>query len=1061
MDHHFTSDTLHRAKDHWLLIATLTIFVCLAFGYSLLLPLGEPADEISHMALIRFIAEQHRPPLTAEERQSLGAKGDASPIYHAIVAVLTQHVDVSALPALPDARQRTQRFIPLDNFPDVLLVHTGDEDFPFRGIVLAWHLARLPSILLGAATVVLVYITVLAIYPARRTLAAAAAGFVAFLPRFVTNSAVVNDDNLAVPLILLSIYCLVRVAQGDERRRTFVVMGTVMGLAAAVKYHAAVLLPEMTVVLAALAWRNRPAWQTWLRRWGWTTLAFLLASGWWFAFLMIHFNQVATLGWVRGLAAPLGDPVLNSGVRRIAELRSSGTSNTFSWSEWALMTFRSFWIGLGSRDSVSPAIDQVTGVFWGAGLFTLAALMGLVRYSWQHIRIRRTLSATTVERRGDWQPAMAVLAFHFFVYLGVVAMRYLLRQTPDTAQGRHLYPALTSIAFFFVLGLDGLLADLRRVFPRRQPPFLGDKALALGVGGAMAGLSALILPLFILPLYSPYLPIVTADATDVPISHRMEMSFAQGLDFAGYDVDTSQARAGQALPVTLYWHVGAQQPRDYLVRLCLRDSASQWVACQQEYPVDGRYPTRAWEVGYLVKDRISLPIPTCLPAGDYELILSMLPLRLDVAATAVDEASEAPPLVLGHVAMAQGSPSPLANFEVWVAGERYNQGSIGLKQIRQGLTVITYSKPPDHAADVRLAPVERDTASDSNWSPLAFAVTYPCPNGPLVSTHNFVADPSVRPGNYRLQVNGQALSQFEVVVITRLRDFTASVAPPVALDASFNGEVKLLGYEVDLSPRRPGDTINVTAYWRALRAMSRDHIGVVYLLDYTMAACGKTEQILGKSYPNILWAVGESVVEKYRLAISPQTPPGLYTIEFRVYDYQAGAIRYLSTAMPGNSQPIEHLYLGRVRVADPAEDQPPSHPMAARLGDQIELLGYDLSAERLTAGQPLRLTLYWQAIERPAADYTVFTQLIGPDGQVWGQQDNQPQTGHYPTTSWSVQDKVVDRYELKLKEGAPPGTYRLLVGMYDLATGQRLAATAADGAPLPDNALELAQVRVE
>ena len=217
MDHYLKSYIPRIAKDHWALILILAIFVCLAFGYSLWLPLGEAFDEIYHVALVRFVAEQHRPPLTVEERNALGPKGDASPIYHTIVAVLTQHVDVSALPALPDIRQRTQRFIPLDNFPDVLLVHTDDEAYPFHDIVLAWHLARLPSIPLGAATVVLVYITVLAIYPARRTLAAAAAGFVAFLPRFVTNSAVVNDDNLAVPLILLYEVCIWLVWHSEKR----------------------------------------------------------------------------------------------------------------------------------------------------------------------------------------------------------------------------------------------------------------------------------------------------------------------------------------------------------------------------------------------------------------------------------------------------------------------------------------------------------------------------------------------------------------------------------------------------------------------------------------------------------------------------------------------------------------------------------------------------------------------------------------------------------------------------------------------------------------------------
>jgi hypothetical protein len=146
---------------------------------------------------------------------------------------------------------------------------------------------------------------------------------------------------------------------------------------------------------------------------------------------------------------------------------------------------------------------------------------------------------------------------------------------------------------------------------------------------------------------------------------------------------------------------------------------------------------------------------------------------------------------------------------------------------------------------------------------------------------------------------------------------------------------------------------------------------------------------------------------------------------------------------------------------DLAQKGPPAHSVTVNLGDQIRLVGYDLAPTRLASGDRLSLALHWQAIDQPVADYTVFTQLIGPDGLVWGQKDNQPQEGRYPTTVWNVGDKVVDRYELQLKEGAPAGEYRLLVGMYDLTTGERLSATQADGNRLPDDAVTLANITVE
>ncbi len=1016
---------------HWPLVAILAVFVPLALAYGLLLPLGEPADEISHFALVRFIAEQKRPPLTLDEQRSLGQKGDASPIYHSLVALLTQHVAVADLPTLPDAWRQTERYFPFDGFPNTRLFHTEDEAFPFRGIVLAWHLARLTSALLGAATVIAVYLTALTVYPSRRYLAAAAAGFVAFLPRFVVNSAVITDDNLVVPLVAFSIYLLIQVAQGDERRRTFIIMGALMGLAAATKYHALVLLPEMTVVLAMLAWRAHWDWRAGLRRWSWATLAFLLASGWWFAFLMIHFNRVAELGWVRGLAAPLGDPVVTTGLGRVLDLQStSAVPFEFTWTDWVSRTFRLFWIEFGPADTTPPAIISAFG------LVTLAAIVGVIGYGWAQLKNRALLPP-------EVKSGIAVLAFHLAVYLGVMMMRYQLRHTADTAQGRHLFPALAAIAFFFVLGLSTLVNWLRRSLPGERL----DRLLALGLGSAMLGLSGVALMLFFLPGYSPYLPIVTAEPKEVAISHRFDKNFAKGLSFAGYDLDAAPASAGQALPVTLYWHVGARQERDYLVRLCLRDSAGQTVTCQQQYPVDGRYPTRAWEPGYTIRDRLWLPLPACLPAGDYALTLAMLPLRLDSAATTVDTAKEVTPLDLGRVTLLAAQPASLPPFDLWVAGQRHNQGGVGLPQIRQALTVVTYDGP----ADVRLAAANADAASGAVWSPLAFAITYPCPNGARVSVHSFLADPAVRPGTYRLPLGDQPT----VYVMTRLRAFTPPASLPTPVHAAFAGEVELLGYTLDLSPRRPGDTIYLTAYWQALRTMSRARVGVAYLLDPAAAPWAQTDQTLGGPYPNVLWASGEVMTEEYHLTMDPRTPPGLYTIQFGVYDYEGGDIRFLSASLPASSQPVDRLYLGQLRVADPSEGQPPAHSASARLGDTIQLLGYDLSAQTLTADQPLRLALHWQTSRPPAADYTVFTQLLGPDGQVWAQFDNQPQAGRYPTSAWSVQTTVVDRYELKLKEGAPPGDYRLLVGMYDLASGQRLPAVAADGSPFPDNAIPL------
>lgn len=129
------------------------------------------------------------------------------------------------------------------------------------------------------------------------------------------------------------------------------------------------------------------------------------------------------------------------------------------------------------------------------------------------------------------------------------------------------------------------------------------------------------------------------------------------------------------------------------------------------------------------------------------------------------------------------------------------------------------------------------------------------------------------------------------------------------------------------------------------------------------------------------------------------------------------------------------------------------------LGGHTLLSGYELSGERVQAGQTLRLFIHWNFLRPSAQDLTVFTQLLGPDSQLHGQKDNPPLEGLVHTSQPPVLNDVVDRYDITVPEDAPPGTYQVLVGMYDPSTGERVVAYRGDE-PLPSNAIPLATVVV-
>lgn len=139
---------------------------------------------------------------------------------------------------------------------------------------------------------------------------------------------------------------------------------------------------------------------------------------------------------------------------------------------------------------------------------------------------------------------------------------------------------------------------------------------------------------------------------------------------------------------------------------------------------------------------------------------------------------------------------------------------------------------------------------------------------------------------------------------------------------------------------------------------------------------------------------------------------------------------------------------------------PPQHAADFQIGPAITLTGYDLAPAQLHPGDVLQLTLHWAAQSPPGKDFTVFTQLQGPDWQLHGQLDHQPINNLWPTSRWQPGDHLADRYDIPLDGNAPAGPYRLLVGMYNAATGERQPVTQKNGAPVPDNAIFLDTITV-
>jgi hypothetical protein len=189
---------------------------------------------------------------------------------------------------------------------------------------------------------------------------------------------------------------------------------------------------------------------------------------------------------------------------------------------------------------------------------------------------------------------------------------------------------------------------------------------------------------------------------------------------------------------------------------------------------------------------------------------------------------------------------------------------------------------------------------------------------------------------------------------------------------------------------------------------------------------------------------GDQVASQHHLPIPGPLPAGQYTLNVRLQKPDGTPL--LAYTPEG---PVESLRLATVvvRPQPPEMDAGEWQAVGASVADVVTLVAYRLDHTRVLPGDWLRLTLVWHARTAPGRDATVFTQLIGPDGQVWAQHDNPPRGGSYPTSLWQPGEFVSDDYLLQVKPDTPPGRYTLITGMYLPDTLERLPVQMEGGFP--------------
>jgi len=298
--------------------------------------------------------------------------------------------------------------------------------------------------------------------------------------------------------------------------------------------------------------------------------------------------------------------------------------------------------------------------------------------------------------------------------------------------------------------------------------------------------------------------------------------------------------------------------------------------------------------------------------------------------------------------------------------------------------------------------------------------------GEVISDFHFVSVPtfgaSLAPGDYRLDVGlfppfqVSATSGWVTVTSVTILPPKTPPTPPHPLRARFEKQW-LMGYAAPESAA-PGSRVTVTLYW--LRAEA----------NTTVTAFSETRSLAA-------WPVGATVPQVYTVT-APKTG-----------DHFDLSVKSGAKAQCGwLAQTTESCTLAPIQLTGEAISEG-----AVNFNNQLLLTSAGIDSPTATPGGRAEITLHWQGLKTMAEDYTVFVHLLGPDGRVHGQVDAWPVSGTLATSQWTPGQIITDHYSVPIPSDAPPGEYQVEVGLYLLATLQRLPLLNADGTPVDDRLL--------
>jgi len=237
-----------------------------------------------------------------------------------------------------------------------------------------------------------------------------------------------------------------------------------------------------------------------------------------------------------------------------------------------------------------------------------------------------------------------------------------------------------------------------------------------------------------------------------------------------------------------------------------------------------------------------------------------------------------------------------------------------------------------------------------------------------------------------------------------------AVAPLASVDVAFGRQVRVLGYNVRLSQRYAGGTVELDLAWRATQAWEQPPSFTLRLMGNGGECLAQADQTLDVGVSS-----GEVRFERLVLPLYPELTPGRYELHLGAYVVTDEGFENLVTAGGEDSVVLTGLDLA------PIVQKPYTlHPLAVPFGDGPTLVGVDY--DRSLSGA-LRVYLHWQG---PMGEDGGLVQVETSEGAVTSIQMPAIQDKSYQTVAMDVAD--VQDGSLRLSLVDAQGVSRLASG---------------------------------